>query len=147
MKNDKNKSSLMPQKLKRILVRSCVYFTALTLMLLIIQAFSADIRYVTPTRFLLIYPFSLSMALGDLVLKAKSMKSATKVITHYLISVGAFYAFLLAPAKNSGNPVVLILILTAVYFIVAIPVIVVRARKRKKETEAAPYVSVYSKKK
>ena len=87
------------------------------------------------------------MAFGDLVLKASSMKPAAKVITHYLISVGAFYAFLLAPAKNSGSPVVLILLLTAVYFIIALPIIIVRSRKMKKENEATPYVSVYSKKK
>ena len=147
MKNDKKKSTALPEKVKYILVSSCVYFSAITLFLLIIQSFSADIRYVTPTRFLLIYPFSLTMALGNLVLESKSLKPAAKVITHYLISVGAFYAFLLAPAKNSGNPVTLILILTAIYFIIAIPIIVVRARKRKKENDATPYVSVYSKKK
>ena len=124
---------------------SSAYFTVITLLLLFAQALQEDTRYVTPSRFLLIYPFGVMMALGNLILTAKKMKLSAKTALHYLVTVASFYLFLLLPASNSGNPFTLILILTAIYFIIAAPIVIVRYLKNKKENEAVPYKSQFSK--
>lgn len=147
MDNNTKKTNQALEKLIYVLLRACSYFTAITLFLLIIQSLKADSRYVSPTRFLLIFPFGVSLAVGNLVLKSKSLSIFAKTVSHYLISVVSFYVFLIAPIGKSANPIPLILILTVVYFIVATPIIIIAAKKHKKELEEAPYVSIYSKKK
>ena len=147
MKKEQTKATPFFEKIKNIFTSSCSYFTAITLALLIIQSFSADIRYITPIRFLLIYPFSFAMALGNLVLRSKSIKPFAKIMYHYLISIASFYIFLVLPAKNSGSPAVLLLTLTFVYFVIATPILIIRHKQHKKEIEVTPYISVYTKKK
>ncbi len=124
---------------------SCAYFTVISLFLLILQAGSQDTRYIAPTRFLLIYPFGVAMSLGQLLLRTKSVKLAMKAICHYAITVMSFYLFLLLPAGNMTNPLFLILLLSVVYFAVALPIIIVKHLKNKKAEEAKPYQSVYKK--
>ena len=124
---------------------SSAYFTVITLLLLFAQALQSDSRYVDPSRFLLIYPFGIMMAFGNLTLKSKKIKLAAKTALHYAITVLSFYFFLLSTSEKSGNPFTLILILTIVYFVIAAPIVVVCRIKSKKENEATPYKSQFSK--
>ena len=144
----KNEASNSTKKtLMYLFLWSSAYFTVITLLLLFAQALEEDTRYVLPSRFLLIYPFGVMMALGNLILMTKKIKLAAKTMLHYLITLTSFYLFLLAPSKGSGNPFVLILILTAVYFIIATPLIIVFSYKNKKQNETIPYKSQFSKNK
>ena len=124
---------------------SCAYFTVISLVLLVLQAAQSDNRYIEPMRFILIYPFGAAMALGQLLLRAKSIKMAAKTMLHYVITVASFYIFLLSPAGNMTSPVFLILVLSVVYFVVALPIIIVKHIKNKKTEEEMPYQSVYKK--
>ena len=87
------------------------------------------------------------MALGNLILMTKKIRLAAKTTLHYLITLTSFYLFLLTPSNGSGNPFILILILTAVYFIIATPLIIVSYLKNKKLNETIPYKSQFSKNK
>ena len=86
------------------------------------------------------------MAVGNLVVKAKKINLFAKTALHYLITIVSFYAFMVAPMKSAGDPFTLILVLTAVYIVIAAPVVIVFYIKNKKTSEAIPYQSQFSKK-
>ena len=131
-------------KLLYLFLWSSAYFTVITLLLLFAQALQEESRYVLPSRFLLIYPFSILMAVGNLLIRARSLKISAKLPLHYLLTVLSFYVFLLAPIENGPNPFVVLITLTAVYFAVAIPIAVAGHIKRKKNEEKIPYQSQFS---
>ncbi len=134
-----------PSTILYLFLWSSAYFTVISLVLLILQVIQADNRYIEPSRFLLIYPFGVMMALGNLTLKCKGMKPALKTALHYLITVASFYVFLIMPAAGSMNPFFLIVLLSVIYFAIAAPILIVNHIKRKKAEEATPYTSVYKK--
>ena len=147
MKNKDANKTPIASRLLHVFLWSCAYFTIITLFLLIIQSFQTETRYVTPSRFLLIYPFGLAMAFGNLVLMTKALKAAAKTFLHFLITVLSFYVFLILPAQNSGNPIALLFILSVIYFLIATPILIVRHAKLKKAREETPDTSMFSKQK
>ena len=147
MKNKDTSKSVIASRLLHVFLWSCAYFTIITLVLLTIQTFQADTRYVMPSKFLLIYPFGLAMACGNLVIMARSIKIAAKTFLHFFITILSLYLFLILPSQNSGNPFALILVFSALYFIAAAPILTVRYVKLKKLREETPYTSMFSKQK
>ena len=134
--------------IKYALTRSCIYFTAITVIILAAQIIliGASEKTIEPSRFLLIYPFTLAFSLADCIFKARALGITAKVFIHYAVAVFSFYAFVYAPTKSEANPVVIIVFLSAVYFIIATPFLIVRAVNKKKKEKAVPYQSIYSKK-
>lgn len=129
---------------KYIFLWSSAYFTAITLLLLISQALEPD-TYVAPLKFLLIYPFALVMALGNLVLKAPSMKLGAKTLLHCLMTIGSAYLFLILPSRGAANAFVVLLVFALIYFAIATPILIVIKRKLKKAEETAPYQPMFTK--
>ena len=107
--------------IKHIISHSCIYFTAIALVLLIAQMISAgeSEKTIEPIRFLLIYPFTLAFAIADCIFKVPSLGKGAKVTIHYAITVVSFYLFVCAPAKSAANPVVIVLFMSLIYFIIA----------------------------
>ena len=144
MKNKEISGSSPTSTLIYIAMWSCVYFTAVSVILLMLQALQADSLYVKPDRFLLILPFGVSMSIGNLIIKAKALKLRWKVILHYASSLLAFYLFLVLPAETLTNPLPLMMIITVAYFLVATPILIILNIKNKKSREEAPYKSMFS---
>ena len=155
MKNNKKsipateelKTTTAADIIKQIISHSCIYFTAVALVLLIAQAISSGEsgKTIEPTRFLMIYPFTLALASADCIFKARSMGTGAKVAIHYAITIIAFYLFICAPVKSSANPIVIILFMSFIYFVIATPILIVRHLIKKKKEKEVPYQSVYSK--
>ena len=146
MKNTQVKQTPTSEKAKYIFLWSSAYFTTITLLLLISQAFQTD-TYVVPLKFLLIYPFAFIMALGNLVIKSPSLKLGTKTILHCAMTIGSAYLFLILPSKGTANVLVVLLVFAAVYFAAATPILIVKKRKLKKAEESVPYKPMFSKQK
>ena len=146
MKKNEVKKTPWHEHLKYVFLWSSAYFTVITLLLLFSQALNTD-TYVAPSKFLLIYPFAIVMALGNLVIKEPSLKMRTKTILHCLMTIGGLYVFLILPNKSTTNPPVILLIFAVIYFIIATPILIVRYAKHKKAQEEAPYKPMFSKQK
>jgi len=130
--------------IKYIIGYSSVVFTAISLVLLIAEALTVgedEIAFVDPSRFLMLYPFTLRTASAALVFKARSMKMWLKILIHYGVSAIALYIFVCAPVKN-GSIVALASIL---YFVVVCAVLIPRTIINKKKNEETPYQSVFGK--
>lgn len=135
--------------INHIISYSCIYFTALALLILIAQALSSDgneVSFMAPSRFLMLFPFTLAVAVADCVFMVKDMGMASKVIIHYATLAISFYVFVCSPIKNGSNPFALVAIISVLYFIVATPVLIIVSAKNKKQRESVPYQSVYKKK-
>jgi len=137
-------------KARSVIFRTCLYFTCIVLLLLSAQAIATEdsvAKYVEPSRFLMIFPFAITVAIADMVWKAQNAKTALKLTVHYIAITAAFYVFLYLPVQSSQNPtspLIIIALLSVVYFICATTALVIRAKIRKKKEEATPYVPVYS---
>jgi peptidoglycan biosynthesis protein MviN/MurJ (putative lipid II flippase) len=104
-------------------------------------------KYVEPSRFLMIFPFAFTTALADMVWEAKNAKTAFKLIVHYVVLTVAFYVFLYLPVQSTQNPtspIIIIALLSVIYFICASIVLVILSKIRKKKEAETPYVPVYS---
>ena len=133
--------------IKYIISRSCIYFTAIALVLLIAQMISAgeSEKTIEPIRFLLIYPFTFFLASADCIFKAPSLGKVAKVTIHYAITVISFYLFVCAPAKSAANPIAIIFFMSLIYFIIATPILIVFSIIRKKKNPVEEYKPIYSK--
>jgi hypothetical protein len=146
MKKTQVKKTSSRETAKYIFLWSSAYFTAITLILLISQALETD-TYVAPLKFLLIYPFALVMALGNLVIKAPSLKLGTKTLLHCAMTIGSAYLFLILPSKGSANALMVLAAFAVIYFVVATPILITKKRKLKKAEEEAPYKPMFTKQK
>ena len=144
MKKNEVKKAPAGELLKYVFLWSSAYFTVITLVLLFSQALDTD-TYVVPAKFLLIYPFAVVMALGNLVVKSQSMKLGAKTLLHCAMTILGAYVFLILPNKTTANTFVILITFTVIYFIIATPILIVRRSKLKKEEEKTPYKSMFSK--
>ena len=135
--------------LNHIISYSCIYFTVISLLILIVQALSAqenEVSFIAPSRFLMLFPFTLAVAVADCIFMVKSMKMASKVLVHYASLAVSFYAFVCAPMNNGTSPLAIVALITVIYFIVATPILIIVSAKNKKKRESVPYQSIYKKK-
>ena len=146
MKKNEVKQTPWLERIKYIFLWSSAYFTVITLLLLISQVFQTS-TYVAPAKFLMIYPFAIVMALGNLIIKAHAMKIGTKTLIHCLMTISGLYIFLILPNKSTTNAPVILLIFSVIYFLIATPILIVRHIKLKKAQEETPYKPMFSKQK
>lgn len=146
MKKTETTKASLGARLLHIFLWSSAYFTVISVALLLTQSFDSSM-YVSPTRFLLIYPFSLVMALGNLVIKSRSIKTFAKTLLHCIMTISALYLFLILPTGNVANTLVVLLVFAAIYFLIATPILVVVYIKRKKAEEQIPYQAMFTKQK
>ena len=101
---------------KHIFVSSAVIFTMVVLLLGFILAGTSGDLSIDPIRFLLIYPFALSLATGNHLHKAKKKSPLLSFLFHFLFTVGGFFLFLYLPAYKgaSSSSSFLVLLLFAV---------------------------------
>lgn len=133
---------------------TCVRYTLLCLILLLISAFTFDAEtptYVDPLRFFLLLPFACLLTIAAKTRRADKLATGVKCILHPILSLGGFYICCYLPfqvsTKPSGAQVLLMLLLAAlVYGLIMAAVCLVAGSRRRKQTEEAPYVSQYSKK-
>ncbi|MCI6502467.1 MAG: hypothetical protein MSA49_04470 [Clostridia bacterium] len=132
--------------LNTVFFHTCAYFTVFTLILLIIQASAGDSNtaYVKPSRFLLVLPFALFIALADVLFLLPKLQKAVALLFHCLITMLGFFFFMYLPVSGSIQMLPILLLALILYGIVMtvcmIPTIV-RGKRAKKD---AVYTSVFS---
>ena len=118
--------------LKKWLVGGCVWYAVLSLgMLLAEKMIGSENLAVNANSFLLMFPFGLSVSGGSLLLKNKKIARWIRWISHYSITVAAFFLFLLLPAGVSLSPasvLLLIVFLSALYWLLFLLVHIFRKR-------------------
>ena len=122
-------------RIKQILVTSAVIYTLSVLLIsFILTGLSGD-QAIDPIRFLLIFPFSLSLAIGNHLYKFCKRSAFFAFLYHFLFTVGGFYLFLYLPAyrEASSSSSFLVLLFFAVIYLVVYGVCALFRNRWKKQ--------------
>lgn len=137
---------LLNKILHKVIYPSSLVFSIITLLIFLIQNANDD-ENKTFALFGLIYVCLLVIFASSLIYKSK-LNTILKVLFHYLITSGSIVLYFVFFAKLGGNLqsnrlFVIFLITTVIYFVVAIPVLMIRTKKEKKQNEASDYKSQF----
>ena len=106
---------------KKWLVGGCVWYAVLSLgMLLAEKMIGSENLAVNANSFLLMFPFGLSVSGGSLLLKNEKIARWVRWLSHYGITVAAFFLFILLPTGISLSPAAILLLtvfLSALYWL------------------------------
>ena len=94
--------------IKKWLSHTCVYFTIVTLIYMIIQAIvnvNDEALLLDAGRTALFFVFSLLIALANTVFGIDKLMTSLKVVIHFIIVMFAFYACLLLPLSMPASSV------------------------------------------
>ncbi len=120
--------------LKKIWIGACLYYTVLSLLVLLIAlAISGGFEQmvISSLSFLLLFPFSLSLAAAQVMRKGSSLAAWAKGLLGYLLVLAAFLLFVWLPSNPSTAPmswILAIVFFTLIYW--AIVGIVSLTKKR-----------------
>lgn len=91
---------------KTILTGACVYYTAASLILLVVKLIlDGDTGgIISVGNFLLLFPFGLSISVAQFICRLPSLPRWGRMLLHYLISLTAFLLFLWLPSKAQTTP-------------------------------------------
>ena len=121
--------------LKKLLAGACVYYTAISLAVLLAAALlGGDLEgSVSAVNHLLLFPFGLALSGGGMLLHSRAMRPGVRLLLHYLITLAAFFCFLWLPSRagaTAGAVFAALLGLSLAYWLICLIVILTRRRFR-----------------
>lgn len=135
---------------KQIFVSSAVLFTVAVLLLGFILAGTSGDLSIDPIRFLLIYPFALSLATGNHLHEAKKHSPFLAFLFNFIFTVGGFFLFLYLPAykgASSSSSFLILLLFTLIYLVIYGIDALFRSRWKKQIRLESDYQPQFSKQK
>ncbi len=137
--------------IKKALTASCVYFTVITAVYMLILQFinvSEDSAAVEAYRVLLFFIFSLLFATANAIRSIKQINASFRWVCHYLICAFAFYACFMLPVKMRPSSILTgLAIFTAVYLAVVGIRALFNSRFKSKNEQVEAYQSQFKKQK
>ncbi len=137
--------------IKKALASSCIYFTVITaLYMLILQIANIgdDAAAVEAHRVLLFFIASVLFALAGVLLGAKKLHLALRIVLHYAICVFAFYTCFILPTNMQASFVMTgIVLFTLLYVIVALIAAAFISKLRKNRESSTEYNKQFKKQK
>ncbi len=139
-----------PGILTVLLRRICLWYTGISLFILLINVFSStnEGTYVDAKRFLLFFPLALALAAAGVVRETETLPTWARVILHPLLSIGGVYLCFFLPYQvqqgaNPGRGAALILITAMGYGIVALILFLCSRKAAQKKIDSTPYESQF----
>lgn len=135
--------------IKKLLVRSCVYFTVSMLVYMILAAIvnvgESDLL-LDAGRCVLFFVFSLLLAGANTVFSIKSLSPALRVIIHYAFTLFGFYVcFIMTLGMRAAQIFIGLVAFTVVYFIILGTVAVFKSKYRRNAELSEKYQDQYKK--
>ena len=133
---------------------ACIYYTAICVVFILIQAiikgsFTSDA--INCLQFIMFLPFTLFVALGNLLYRHFNSSRPKRYIFHFLCTAAGFllgiympYALLSNP--SGSNSFIVITLCLSLYAVALIIHAIVTSKRDKSKKEEAPYVSQFKKK-
>lgn len=125
------------QIFKRWLNGGCVYFTIFSLFFLLLNLATlenAALKSISPVSFLRILPTALTVSAAGLLLKWQAIPRWARSLSHYVLVILAFFVFLWLPLNPIASPsttLIVIVILSVVYWLIFLLVHLIGARIRR----------------
>ena len=134
--------------LKKICIHTCIYFTATTLLLLLLYVIlSLDLSSgIYPPAQVCILPFSFLLAAANVFFRyATDWGIGWRVSIHYALTLGSAFVFLYLPQKadSEANGLILFVVMTVLYAVIMGILLGIRARIRRVTRDESRYKSLY----
>lgn len=139
----------MGSYIKRVFLHACVYFTAISFLILVIyQIISKDTsRGFQPLPMVMIFPFAICFAIGNIQFAHAKYHVALRTLLHYVLTVVAAFVFLYLPNKGTGNTpiqgLILFLVFTTCYVLFMGGFLIARTRFKRITRDESEYKKVY----
>lgn len=123
--------------LQKWLTGGCVYFTALSLLIILINLLmteNVDTKVISPVSFLLFFPCGLCMSAGGLLLRAKALPRWSRFLLHYIICVLAIFLMFYLPVSSHANAMtklMMFITLSVLYWVLFGLIMLIYTRVRK----------------
>ena len=136
---------------KKIALDSCVWYTAVTFLILFFYfVINADLSQgVNPVALITILPFAFMFSVANVVYRHTALKFSARMLLHYALTVGGAFVCLYLPNKTAeqktAGAMLLFLIFTIIYFLIMGTIWTVNARIKRVKRDEANYHSVYKK--
>ncbi len=136
---------------KKIALGSCVYYTAVTFLVLFLYfALNLDLADgMQALALIAILPFSILFASANTVYRHTDLAKWLRVIIHYVLTVGGAFVFLYLPNKDpqqtGKQALILYLVFTVLYAIVMGTVLIIGGRIHRVKRDEGNYHNVYKK--
>ena len=125
------------KKIKTWIAHACVYYTAFTLMLILVKLLIDGVGgagVINTVAFLLLFPCALAFAFAGELLKSSVLPRWSRILLHYLIAMLSVFFFLWLPSNTSASPVTILLLLvllSVLYWIVFGLIVLIRGRVKR----------------
>ena len=134
---------------KKIFSKACFYFTAITAIYafisMLINADDGEVL-LNASSVVLFFVFSLLLSVANGISSIKSISGGIRSISHFLITIFAFYCcFLLPLSLNASGYIVGFSCFALVYFIIAGIIAIFRSRLKKNTEKSESYKNQYKK--
>ena len=134
---------------KKILTTTSIYFTVITAiytLLVMVVNVSSDEILLSAEQLLLNAMFSLLAAIAWQIYRYEKMSGALRRLSHYGITILAFYlCFLLPAGMNAAQVLIGLVAYTLLYFLVVGVIALFKSRFRANAEKEAPYENRYKK--
>ncbi len=140
------------ETMKKALSLACVYFTVITLLLVLIFLImgGSTAGAMHPAAQLLIFPAAFLFAAARMIFESDKVESITKFVCHYCLIVGGIWFLLYLPNKapdvSGSSSLIFFVFVNVVYFVTMFVKSSLRGRHKKLERDTSKYKSVYRKK-
>lgn len=121
--------------LKKLFTGACVYYTVVSLAVLIASALlGGDLNGTfTSLNYLLFFPFGLALSGAGILYRNSGLPYWGRLLLHFLITLAAFFCFLWLPSganSNASTVLTMLLLLSIAYWVICLIVILARKRFR-----------------
>ena len=136
--------------IQKILVRTCVYFTVTTFVILIVNWIMAGLAEgMRPLALILILPFSLCFAVGNVLLRYGKLQKPLAVVLHFILTVGGVFMCLYLPIRpensTAAGAFLFFALLTLIYVIIMGTIGIFKSRAGRLKRDSKEYKSIYKK--
>ena len=125
------------KKIKQWIAHACVYYTAFTLMLILVKLLMDGVSgagAINTVSFLLLFPCALAFAAAGELLGSAKLPRWSRILLHYLIAMLSVFFFLWLPSNVSASPVSILLmlaLLSLLYWVVFGLIALIRSRVKR----------------
>ena len=136
---------------KKIVLGTCVYYTAATFLILFLYfVINVDLSAgVNPVALITILPFAFMFSVANVIYRHTELRFVARMLLHYTLTVGGAFTCLYLPNKSpeqqTAGAILLFLIFTVIYFAIMSVIWLVNARIKRVKRDEAKYHSVYKK--
>ncbi len=135
----------------KLIDHSCRTYTVTSVLFLLLQPCvteSFDQTLIEPASFLMILPFSVIVALANLLYRSKMVSHAVRLTAHFVLCVMSAFLFLYLPGNaqtSTSGKFLIVLFLSVLYWVLMGVYLICSSVRRSKQPSKMEYQNIFKK--